>query len=326
VFTGTARFRCLELLGKGSLGLVYRVYDEEMRQEVALKTLPDLMAEDIYYIKEEFRALKHIRHTNLVELHELIVDSNHCFFTMELVDGLPFTEYVWGQDGRTSARRLSSAGLARLRSALPGLAAGLAALHREGKLHRDVKPLNVLVTPQGRVVLLDFDMVTHFGPESLRGADQNHSVGTPHYVSPEQFWNKPPLSPATDWYSVGVLLFEVLAGELPPIQEILRSKQRGTFPGLDALTSIAPADIQVLVRSLLDFNPERRMGELDVQRAAYGVAAAPEPEDAVNRTAAGTPFVGRAREMGCAALDLPGDALRHSVDCVRRGRIRARQE
>ena len=104
------------------------------------------MPRSLLGFKREFRALADISHPNLITLYELISDEEQCFFTMELVDGLNFREYVQGPD--------------QLRTALPQLVQGLAALHAAGKLHRDLKPSNVLVTKEGRVVILDFGLVT----------------------------------------------------------------------------------------------------------------------------------------------------------------------
>ena len=82
VFQGSNRFRPIELLGRGTMGIVHRVLDEETGAEVALKTLPELAPEQIYRLKREFRSLTGIAHPNLVELYELVVSPSDCFFTM----------------------------------------------------------------------------------------------------------------------------------------------------------------------------------------------------------------------------------------------------
>ncbi len=194
-FGGTDRFLIQDRLGAGGFGMVYRTFDLERGTTVALKTLHHLDARALLGFKREFRALADISHPNLITLYELISDEEQCFFTMELVDGLNFREYVQETD--------------QLRTALPQLVQGLAALHAAGKLHRDLKPSNVLVTKEGRVVILDFGLVTDATGDDLR--EREATAGTPAYMSPEQHAGLPS-SEASDWYSVGIILQEVLTG------------------------------------------------------------------------------------------------------------------
>jgi eukaryotic-like serine/threonine-protein kinase len=209
---GAPRFRSIEVIGHGGLGVVHRVHDDETGQELALKTLPRPDPERAYHIKEEFRALAGMAHPNLVELYELVVEGDQCFFTMEILDGVPFTEYVWaavaGGFRPSPAAGLSGAAVERLADAIAQLARGLSFLHREGKVHRDIKPSNVMVTRTGRVVLLDFDMAARIPADGAHGAEHGGAgfAGTPAYMAPEQLWGTAPAS-AADWYGVGVLLF-----------------------------------------------------------------------------------------------------------------------
>ena len=184
------------------MGVVYEVLDRERRRNVALKTLLRFDPNSVYLFKQEFRALADVHHRNLVHLHELVQSADGpLFFTMELVTGLDFLEHVLGESrgrpGRTPdasqpgtgsnlvTRKMRVAGdhppatpaaslgdqpmpanPERLRPALRQLVHGLRALHAAGKLHRDVKPSNVLVTPEGRVVLLDFGIAMELARRS----------------------------------------------------------------------------------------------------------------------------------------------------------------
>ncbi|HRC59203.1 MAG TPA: protein kinase, partial [Kofleriaceae bacterium] len=152
-------------LGAGGAGVVYRAYDHQLRRTVALKVLRHAVGRDLYRFKREFRSLADIVHPNLVALHELYASSDEWFFAMEMVEGVSFIDWVRPSKeplhGPRTRQDIISAPLDedRLRKALPQLIDALVALHRVGKLHRDLKPSNVLVTPEGRVVLLDFGLV-----------------------------------------------------------------------------------------------------------------------------------------------------------------------
>ena len=199
VFQGTERFRPRAVVGRGSMGVVYRVFDADMDCDVALKTLDALEPDGVYGLKQEFRAIAGVTHPNLVALYELVVGDGCCFFTMEYVDGVDFLSHVRGGD------------LARLLDTTRQLVAALAFVHDAGKLHRDVKPSNVMVRRDGRVVVLDFGLSA-----ALRGSasgDDGFS-GTLPYAAPEQIWGGA-RHEAADWYAVGTLLYEALSGALP---------------------------------------------------------------------------------------------------------------
>src|SRR5215470_17493077 len=153
---GAGRFEARGPLGAGGAGVVYRVFDRQLQREVALKLLRQASGRDLYRFKKEFRALADIVHPNLVALHELHAADGDWFFTMELVEGVSFIDWVRPSaeigPGRTRADIVAArVDIARLHSSLVQLADALTALHRAGKLHRDLKPSNVLVTQTGRL-------------------------------------------------------------------------------------------------------------------------------------------------------------------------------
>jgi eukaryotic-like serine/threonine-protein kinase len=157
-FSGTPRFEVVRFLGAGGMGEVYEVLDREHDARLAAKVMRRLDAHVLYRFKREFRIVQELAHPNLAALGELHELGGLWFFTMELVDGVDFLHHV----------RDPAFDEVRLRAALRQLCEALAFLHAHGKVHRDVKPTNVLVTPAGRVVLLDFGLSPMPIPASSR--------------------------------------------------------------------------------------------------------------------------------------------------------------
>ena len=307
-FHGTSRFELRHLLGEGGMGVVYEALDREQHTCVALKTLQRMSGEALLRFKTEFRALADLAHPNLVGLGELIEDAGQWFFTMELVRGVPFLDYVRiaappspeseapgsvtpitgsgqpvpsadeiatlapGEVPLSRERPVIWAGPvlfdeAHLREALGQLAEGLLTLHAAQKVHRDIKPSNLLVTSAGRVVILDFGVVAEMSQQSWSGLEENGIIlGTPAFMSPEQAAGRS-VGPASDWYSVGVLLYLVLTGRLPfggSLQSILAQKQVQEPIPADSFVKGLPEDLRQLCANLLRLAPRRRATGQDV--------------------------------------------------------------
>ncbi len=297
VFTGTARFALRRTLGEGGMGVVYEAWDHERGMAVALKTLRHLDAQSLFRLKTEFRASADIEHRNLVRLGELLHEDGHWFFTMELVDGLTFRDWLTAagdvdDDALEASAELELPGghgydERRLRAGLRQLASGLDALHRAGQIHRDLKPSNVMVTAKDRVVILDLGLAADLAP---RDASDRTAVGTAAYVAPEQALGAG-ASPASDWYSVGVMLYEALTGRLPidgtPLEILVRKQHER--PPTDLLAA-APADLAALCLELLATDPAQRP---DGATILDRLAAPRHGDDRGSRS----PFVGRAAEL-----------------------------
>jgi serine/threonine protein kinase len=256
------RLRVLRRIGAGGMGLVYEAHDARRRGAVALKTLSHIDPAGLYQLKNEFRALADVSHPNLVRLHELFAEGEHWFFTMELVNGEDFDWWVRPRDfAREPGSDPYTLVETRLRAALPQLVAAILAIHAAGKLHRDLKPRNVLVTADGRVVVLDFGLVVDPEPggvgETLQGCGVS---GTAAYMSPEQAAGMHATA-ASDFYALGVMMFEALTGTLPfqgrPL-DMLVDKQRSDAPRLRASQPQLPADLAALCDELLAREPRRR--------------------------------------------------------------------
>jgi hypothetical protein len=313
-FLGTSRFEIIRHVGAGGMGVVYEALDRELGVHVALKTLRAMTPDSLLRFKTEFRDFHTLQHPNLISLGELHSEAGEWFFTMELVPGVSFFRHVRrGLDDDPFTDTMSDGSLAteamaarsprgqvgggfdevRLRTVLIQLAEALRALHAAHKVHRDIKPSNVLVTPEGRLVVLDFGVAM-----SLDDRQAERTItGTVQYMAPEQAEGRA-VGPAADWYAVGVMLYQVLTGRVPieghPL-EIMQAKQRAVVPSPRSLGLDVPADLDALCMALLAILPEARPDAREVL-ARLGVTA-PEPAAA----APATTFVGRARELD--ALD-----------------------
>ncbi len=339
---GTSRYEVRSCLGQGGMGVVYEAFDRERHQLVALKKLLHHDPAALYLFKQEFRTLADVRHTNLVHLYELVVgDGEEIFFTMELVHGIDFLQYARRANAavRASAHpttRLpheietlrprasddpkratpvparSMADIDRLRPALRQLVEGIHALHSAGRLHRDVKPSNVLITPEGRLVLLDFGVATE-----LRGragdvpSNSGEVVGTARYMAPEQADDEAPI-PASDWYSVGVMLYEALVGRAPFVGstiDVLTMKNMLDATAPSECVGGVPPDLDALCRALLQRDPTLRPGGREILRRLGVTHSSAPPSQLV--ADAGAPFIGRERQLA---------ALREAFDATRAGR------
>lgn len=286
-------------LGAGGMGEVYSAHHVETGRRVAIKFLSRTTARLLYRFKREFRALADVSHRNVIQLGELVVPhKGTAFFTMELIDGQPFVDYV-----RRSARPGELPNLVRLGRALRQLVEGLNHLHEIGCVHRDVKPSNVLVSNDGRVVLLDFGLVSELGDEDGISLD-GQLLGTPAYMAPEQA-SMAEVSPATDFYALGVMLFECLTGVLPfrgsAMEIVLRKQDEEPPDPCDLVGGVAPA-LRELCMRLLAHEAERRAGydELVEVLASRELGASDDsrpPTEKRRERRTRSPFVGRRAEL-----------------------------
>jgi predicted ATPase len=310
------RYEIRRELGRGGMGVVYEAFDTKDRALVALKTIgafssdgtrPPItsgllggdsssqspegahgeLAERLYLLKREFRMVADIQHPNLVRFGELSSHGGQWFFTMELVRGRSFVDYV--RDGSLDERRL--------RAALAQLVSALAAIHDAGLVHRDVKPSNVLVTEEGRVVVLDFGLMT-----ARSARTQQAMEGTPDYMAPEQL-EESPVGPAADWYALGATLFVAMTGRPPFVGDFMDRLSAKLTQAAPAPHEIAPEvtpDLDSLCVDLLRTAPEDRPDAAEI-RARLGMATV-EPWAS---TADAGLFVGRDRELAelVAAFD-----------------------
>jgi hypothetical protein len=330
---GTERFEVLGLIGSGGMGVVYEAFDRRQGNRVALKVLKHLEPAALLRFKQEFRALADVNHPNLVGLRELVHEGGRWLVAMELIDGVDFMRWVRpghvtrqaetltsdpGQpEGETSASSVPAATLDvdRLRAALHQLGTGVAALHALGKLHCDLKPANVLVTRSGRVVLLDFGLVTELEDDG-RSRASDTVAGTAGYMAPEQ-GESSPLTEASDWYAVGSMLYEALTGRRPflggGLQMLMaRSTTDPTPPS--RVAADVPEDLEALCMELLRREPLSRPSGTEVLRRLGA------RHDVAHTRAGSMPLVGRGREWGVLEAALASATRGKPVCVVVRGR------
>jgi eukaryotic-like serine/threonine-protein kinase len=304
-WSGTSRYEVVRVIGAGGMGTVYEARDRERKQRVALKTLLRFDPAALFLFKQEFRTLADVHHPNLVRLYELAGEGERVFFSMELVRGTDFLTYVLMPEAASAASVQSSpADIDRLRPALRQLVEGLAALHSAGKLHRDIKPSNVLVSGDGRVVLLDFGVATEVSKAGDDGlGESGQLVGSVHYMAPEQACGEE-VTPASDWYSVGVMLFEALVGRVPFTGDgldVLRMKAALDAPPPSTFVSGIPQDLDELCHALLDQNPSRRPDAAQILRRLGATRMSVRPDHRSTLTGQSpseVPLVGREAQLG----------------------------
>jgi eukaryotic-like serine/threonine-protein kinase len=302
----------IECIGQGGMGVVYRAYDEDSGEVVALKTLPKPGAAALHRFKQEFRSFTGLDHPNLVPIYKLVSDGSRWGFTMKLVNGQPFLAYLAsGADSDAGSSKFDLAvNLERIRGAFQQLATGVAALHAAGNIHRDLKPSNVLVTPKQRVIILDFGLGAQL-KSGLHEPTDDHIAGSIAYMSPEQGEHPPvALTPATDWYSVGVMLYQALTGRLPfegkGYEILIAKRQHDPEPPVSVVPSV-PDDLNALCCELLRRDPAARPDG----PAILARLGTPFERAHLAPGIADAPFMGRRQELA---------ALRDAYETMRRNK------
>jgi len=244
------RYQLLERIGEGGMGVVWRCFDLDLEEPVALKFLREDYASDDHLrasFRREVKLARRVTHPNVARVYEFGKTADFHFLTMEFVPGESLSTLLT-REGRLPPAQVLALAFSLCR--------GLAAAHAAGVVHGDIKPGNVLVAPGRGAVLTDFGIARALS-EVLSGESLG---GTPLYMPPEQFLNEA-MAPQNDVYAVGVLLFEALTGQVPwPSEEPaeLAAHKLAGEPDVRRLAPGLPAAWSELIADCLHSDPARR--------------------------------------------------------------------
>ncbi|MFH8464254.1 serine/threonine-protein kinase [Streptomyces sp. NPDC017991] len=316
------RYRLGGVLGRGGMGTVWRAEDETLGRTVAVKELrlPPRIDEDekrrlITRTFREAKAIARIRNNSAVTVFDVVDEDNRPWIVMELVEGKSLAEVI-REDGLLTPKRAAEVGLAILDV--------LRSAHREGILHRDVKPSNVLIAEDGRVVLTDFGIAQVEGDPSITSTGM--LVGAPSYISPERARGHKP-GPAADLWSLGGLLYAAVEG-VPPYD---KGSAIATLTAVMTEPVEQPKNagpLENVIYGLLVKDPEQRLDDAGARTMLTEIISTPEPKDepeAVDATKV-VPLPdlpsgpGKKGTSGGRKSEEPGDRLRGALRSVRKGK------
>jgi serine/threonine protein kinase/Tfp pilus assembly protein PilF len=204
--TFASRYEIIEELGRGGMGRVYKAFDEQLKEEVALKLLKSEIASDkkiLDRFSNELKIARKIAHKNVGRMYELMEDNGIYFITME---------YIPGQDLKGLIKQTGKLGIGTAISLAQQVSEGLAEAHRLGVVHRDLKPQNIMVDRDGNARIMDFGIARRESASSL--TEEGAVIGTPDYMSPEQV-DGIETDKRADIYSLGVMIYEMVTGRTP---------------------------------------------------------------------------------------------------------------
>jgi serine/threonine-protein kinase len=291
-----SRYRVESLLGRGGMAEVYKAWDTWRNYHVAVKVMREDLAEDLEFLRRfrrEATALAKLAHENIVRFYAFEQDDLTAFIVMDYVEGTTLRAEIARADGPLPPERV----LAITRQ----VCAALNYAHLEGVIHRDVKPGNIMLRPDGRVLLSDFGISKAIDAATATAATV--SVGTPAYMSPEQCAGQSP-DGRTDVYSLGVVVYEMLAGRRPFVgdlapetitnttERIRWEQMHASPPALRKLNPAVPREVEAAVMTALAKDREQRWPTV----TAFGEEL--EQRMGADKRMVGAAVGGQAREGG----------------------------
>jgi serine/threonine protein kinase/tetratricopeptide (TPR) repeat protein len=252
------RYEVIEELGEGGMGIVYKVFDRKIDDNVALKVLAPEIAGDektIERFRNELKLARKVSHRNVCRMYDLSEEEKTPFITME---------FVPGENLKSLIKRIGQLSKTKTLSIAKQVCEGLAEAHRLGVVHRDLKPQNIMVDSEGNARIMDFGIARSIRTKSI--TETGMIIGTPEYMSPEQVEGVG-VDHQSDLYSLGVILFEMLTGRVPfqgetPLSVILKHKTEQP-PDPRKFDDQIPVEISRMILKCLDKDKNNRYPTAD---------------------------------------------------------------
>src|ERR687887_1327841 len=273
------RYRVVRKLGTGGMANVYLPEDQELGRRVAIKMLDDRHSQDEQFVERFRREAKNaagLSHPNIVSIYDRGEAEGTYYISMEYLEGRSLKELILARGPAPISVAIDYA---------RQILAALRIAHRQGLVHRDIKPHNVLVDSEGRLKVTDFG-IARAGPSQM--TEEGSIIGTAQYLSPEQAQGAP-VTPSSDLYSVGIVLYELLTGTVPfagesPVELAMKHLSKTPDPP-SKLRPEVPRDLDFVVLRALAKGPDERYQsaeemDADLARVARGVSVSPETEEA----------------------------------------------
>lgn len=247
------RYRIDRMIGIGGMAVVFEAYDLQEKRTVAVKLLRDEISNDVQSVKRfinESKAVSMMNHPNIVRIYDVAVSDTLKYIVMERIDGITLKKYMNAKKALSFKVTMSVA---------EQVLCALEHAHKQGVIHRDIKPQNIMLLRNGKVVVTDFGIAKLPDAENVTMADK--AVGTVYYISPEQASGKP-IDARSDLYSLGAMMYEMITGKLPftadsPVSVALKQVNEDPIPPTELLPSI-PKGLEQIILCAMRKRPEQR--------------------------------------------------------------------
>ena len=267
------RYQVVSPLGEGGMAAVYKAYQPGMDRYVALKILPQQYARDAEFsgrFEQEAKVIAKLQHPHILPVHDYGKADDYTYIVMPIVETGTLADLLRGEQPMS---------LQRIRIIMTQLGDALDYAHSQGLIHRDVKPSNVLIDNRGNCLLTDFGIAKMVGG-TKHFTQTGGIVGTPHYMSPEQGGGDP-LTPQSDIYALGVLLYEMTTGRVPfdaetPMAVVIKHMTDPLPPPSKINPEVSPALESVILKAMANRPEDRYASASDMVRAVR--IAVPESE------------------------------------------------